>query len=391
MGRSGLVRDRSDRKIAGVCAALGRASATDPLLWRALLAVLVVFSGIGLLLYALAWLCFPQRGDEVSALESLLGRGRSSTSLAATLTLAGTVAFLGVVVCLDPSNYPMLVLGVATPAAAVAAGRRSAPDETDAPAAPEPVVAATEEGYRSPFAPGGPYARTREFPAVEPETPSVTAPVEPVPPAPPVRRRYSHRLTVIGGAVTALAMAVMSIVAMAGVPVPAGAFGGVALLLIGMVLIVATWWGRSRSLIVVGAALSAVLAVQYFDTNDRPAGPVNERMAPVSVEEIPPQWSVWFGESELDLRGIDFTESDEVRLQVMVRGAAAEIHVPPDVDVVLFVDMTGGNAEIHDPASDVTMETAGSGQLVSEGADGPGGGRVTIDVTIEFGTLEVTR
>ena len=71
-------RSAGDRKIAGVAGGLGRAFGIDPILIRVIFVVLTVFGGFGGLLYVLGWLLLPADGDEVSAAEALLGRGRSS-------------------------------------------------------------------------------------------------------------------------------------------------------------------------------------------------------------------------------------------------------------------------------------------------------------------------
>ena len=71
-------RSTGDRKIAGVAGGLGRAFGIDPILIRVVFVVLTVFGGFGGLLYVLGWLLLPADGDEVSAAEALLGRGRSS-------------------------------------------------------------------------------------------------------------------------------------------------------------------------------------------------------------------------------------------------------------------------------------------------------------------------
>jgi phage shock protein PspC (stress-responsive transcriptional regulator) len=47
MARYGLVRPVTGRNFAGVCAAVGRATNTDPILWRVLFAVLTLFGGSG--------------------------------------------------------------------------------------------------------------------------------------------------------------------------------------------------------------------------------------------------------------------------------------------------------------------------------------------------------
>ncbi len=71
-------RSTGDRKIAGVAGGLGRAFGIDPVLIRVAFVVLTIFGGFGGLLYVLGWLLLPADGDEVSAAEALLGRGRSS-------------------------------------------------------------------------------------------------------------------------------------------------------------------------------------------------------------------------------------------------------------------------------------------------------------------------
>ncbi len=71
-------RSTTDRKIAGVAGGLGRAIGVDPVLVRVAFVVFTIFGGFGALLYVLGWLLLPADGDQVSAAESLLGRGRSS-------------------------------------------------------------------------------------------------------------------------------------------------------------------------------------------------------------------------------------------------------------------------------------------------------------------------
>ncbi|WBB79250.1 PspC domain-containing protein [Micromonospora sp. WMMD882] len=90
--RYGLVRPRSGRYLAGVCAAIGRATNTDPVLWRVLLAVLGFFGGVGILVYVSAWLIIPGEGDSASPVESMLGRGRSSMSPVTVIVLSILVA-----------------------------------------------------------------------------------------------------------------------------------------------------------------------------------------------------------------------------------------------------------------------------------------------------------
>ena len=87
-------RSANDRKIAGVAGGLGRAFGVDPVLIRVGFVILALFGGSGMLLYVLGWLLLPADGDQVSAAEALLGRGRSSTPPALAVGLAIVAAII---------------------------------------------------------------------------------------------------------------------------------------------------------------------------------------------------------------------------------------------------------------------------------------------------------
>jgi phage shock protein PspC (stress-responsive transcriptional regulator) len=83
-------RPQSGRVIAGVAAGIGRRYAIDPVIVRVALVVSAIYGGAGVIFYLLGWLFLTAEGDEVSPFESLIGRGRSSTSkgLAVILCIA---------------------------------------------------------------------------------------------------------------------------------------------------------------------------------------------------------------------------------------------------------------------------------------------------------------
>ncbi|HEY8472533.1 MAG TPA: PspC domain-containing protein, partial [Natronosporangium sp.] len=106
--RHGLVRPLQGRYVAGVCAALAKATRTDPVLWRVGLAVLICFGGVGALIYLLTWLLTPEEGDTASPAEAMIGRGQSNTSPVLTGALGLIVAGLLIFVLSRPQY---LVLG----------------------------------------------------------------------------------------------------------------------------------------------------------------------------------------------------------------------------------------------------------------------------------------
>lgn len=216
--RYGLVRPRDGRYLAGVCAAIGRATNTDPVLWRVLLAVLGFFGGIGILVYVTAWLIIPGEGDSASPVESMLGRGRSSMSPVTVIVLSILVAIsfgyivtdafravlLGATILIggalmlnrDNRGAPASPAGAVPPAPPAPPGPVppvSYPAPAAYPAPPSvavapggiPVPAAQEAGY--PVS-GQPAAPTAEPPAWAPAAPApfpAGTPAAGWPPAPP--------------------------------------------------------------------------------------------------------------------------------------------------------------------------------------------------------------
>ncbi|WP_210407990.1 PspC domain-containing protein [Allokutzneria sp. NRRL B-24872] len=81
-------RPKRGRKVAGVATAIGNRYGIDPVLVRVAFVVFAIYGGLGIMLYLLAVLFFPQEGDTGSPAGALLGRGSSSTSALATVLLA---------------------------------------------------------------------------------------------------------------------------------------------------------------------------------------------------------------------------------------------------------------------------------------------------------------
>jgi phage shock protein PspC (stress-responsive transcriptional regulator) len=205
-----LSRVREGKIIAGVCGGLGRATGTDPLLFRVLLAVLVFFGGVGGLLYLAAWLVLPADGDETSPLESLLGRGRSTTSplltvgllIGSVLLLAATLGSgvqypLLLVACVvggylllrrnaPMQGYPPGALGA--PGGAPWAGHASTAGATAASTSAAPPAASAPGAATGPSPTGSgvpPMSQAPPWAAGPPAPPAPEAPQAPQAPAPP--------------------------------------------------------------------------------------------------------------------------------------------------------------------------------------------------------------
>jgi phage shock protein PspC (stress-responsive transcriptional regulator) len=421
--RYGLVRPLHGRMLAGVCAAIGRATNTDPVLWRVLLAVLTLFGGVGLLLYLVGWLLIPAEGDSASAVEALLGRGRSSTSGVAVVIAAVLIVLLfGALFRRGPQPFVLIVALLVGAALLLARGgnlgrpadgSRYPPPPPGYPARPpyEPaqpfeapsdagdetatVPPATGEGpttpaYRPPFAPHGPYAGASPYaeslgysPAPLPAYPGLAGP-----PAVPPRRRPPSRLGRVTISLVVLALGVLTLVDVAGADIGGTAYLAVALAAIGVGLVVGAWFGRARWLILPGILLALALGAggtvrgwhgqNAFD---------DELWAPGTVSEIDRSYHMRAGDGTLDLSQVDFTDRS-VTIDVTLDFGNLEVVLPPNVDAEVATSVDFGNAKVFgaEMSGVRTRRT-----ITDNGADGAGGGRVVINAKVREGNLEVHR
>jgi phage shock protein PspC (stress-responsive transcriptional regulator) len=396
--RYGLVRPAKGggRVVAGVAAALGRATNTDPVLWRVLFAVLTLAGGFGLFAYVVGWLLIPAEGDTGSPLEALFGRGRSSASPV-------LVVVVGIITALAASSFvyhglrPALLVVALIAGAVILLSRNNGnrgwqPPPPAAPAtappAPDPTLAyppasapGSAPAYRPPFAPHGPYASS-PYPYPGLGAPATAPPVPPAPPSRLGRFTLSLLLLVLG------LVAIVDIVNHDQVP-PAG-YAAAALATVGVGLLVGAWFGRARGLIVWGVVLTVVLGISGALGHVGPlrgsAGDVS--WEPVGLVQLSDRYEHGFGNATLDLRQVPF-DGQNREVSVRLNAGNLNIHVPQDVDVEVHARVNVGNADVFDNRWDGVNTPQHT--VVNNGPDGPGGGHLTLDVQLNAGDLEVSR
>jgi phage shock protein PspC (stress-responsive transcriptional regulator) len=424
-----LVRTRQPRIIAGVCGGLGRATNTDPVLWRVILGVLIFFGGIGALLYIGGWLFLPADGDTASPIEALIGRGRSSTSALVTVllgllsvallaalfdggpklaVLVAAVVVLALVLLrrgplpfapmsfapsfgpgFGPAPQPQDAPG---PAGTGATGPPPHPtgESMSAPAGAAPTVPLGKEppgyGYSAPFAPFGPYGPPDPPYPPGPFPPGMNRP--PRPPRPPRERSALGRITL---SVACLALGVLVLLDIGGLAVSFTGYVATALTVVSLGLIAGAWMGRARWLMAIGAVLVIALVsgagAERANWDDFPrdlaANGESVEWAPSDVASVQPRYEHGAGSATLDLTAVDF---DNRNVSTSIEVGATDLHVlvPSDVDVTVDVEMGAGDVNVFDEH----FEGWGIDRRVTdEGSDGPGGG--TLNLTIEGGAGDV--
>lgn len=217
--------------------------------------------------------------------------------------------------------------------------------------------------------------------------PPVRTPNPTKPPKPP-RERSS-----LGAATFSLIFVAIGVVAILdllnAVPVRPSTYFAAVLTTIALGLLVGTWFGRARWLIVLGLVAATALGISTLAESyevDQARGRVVWR--PTDIEALAPQYQTRFGDAVLDLRQIDFTGRN-TEVTVRLNFGTLRVIVPPDVDTTVVADVDAGVARIFDTVS------SGFGQRPREitdlGADGPGGGSLRLLLQVRGGEAEVSR
>jgi phage shock protein PspC (stress-responsive transcriptional regulator) len=392
-----LFRSRSDRKVAGVCGGVAEYFGIDPIILRILIAVLTLFGGSGLLIYAAAWLLLPDEGQPMSEIQKLLdrnGQARASSIVLATLVVIGLIVALGSIVGRDwwlgsgPDVWPLLIVGGI--GFAIWYSRRTPQPPGSTPPAP-PV----------PQTPPAPYAATYPPPAAAPPAASYAVP-DPDPYLPPVpvatvatltAPKPRRRRSVLGP----LTLSVATIAA--GVMLPfvvsgrwhlhAVAFFAVLLLVVGLGLVVGSFYGRSRGLIVWGVLLTLITAVAGAvpAIDSKSTGDVTWK--PTSASSVPADGYRWAaGNATLDLTALPPASTQSTAVEAQLGAGTLVVIVPPGARVIL--DAHVGLGSIHLPNG---SRRDGFGARYVGGFDPlPGAanaGTLRLHLEIGAGTLEV--
>jgi phage shock protein PspC (stress-responsive transcriptional regulator) len=146
--------------VAGVCGGLGRHLDIDPVIFRILFVVLTFFGGLGLLVYAAAWLFIPRDGEKESEAQRLLTGGSALAAVAITVVLVlGFMAMVSTIA--DGFGRAVPLLAVAAAIVAVIVWRNENGDAVAADQA-RPEFAEADFGARD-WASGGEQQRPQPW------------------------------------------------------------------------------------------------------------------------------------------------------------------------------------------------------------------------------------
>jgi phage shock protein PspC (stress-responsive transcriptional regulator) len=275
-GQRRLTRSRDDRMVAGVCGGTGRYFDIDPVIPRVVLAVLAVFGGAGLVIYALGWLLLPEDGEPTTRLERWLEGRRGDRTRDLVIVIAALIALS---FAFNPSPFAHRISGAAfviivVLAVATLVRRRRGSRTVSVTGTHEQPFGPTTVPYGPPATYSAPVAR---------------------------RQRERSWLGWLTLGATLLVAGVMSVVAVAGWahPQPADVLAA-SIAVVGVGVLVGAVAGRAWAMVPVGLLLVGFLAVASALPRHLTWTAGDRQWAPIGTTSHPP-YVLGVGDARLDL------------------------------------------------------------------------------------------
>jgi phage shock protein PspC (stress-responsive transcriptional regulator) len=371
-----LVRRSDDRYLAGVAGGVADYFAIDPVFVRIAFVVLTFVGGAGAIAYVAGWLLIPEEGEETSVGEDALRThnwariaGFVLIAIAASVLLRPLWWFGGNVV----TAVALILLGV------YLLSRRGGDAPTTTPMDSGQPPPAPPTADPDPVPPPAPPHQTAPPPT------AVWPPPPPPPPPPPwavpegrqrqraerretrsERRRERSGVTAITIGVLLVGAGIIGLILATSDGVePSRVFAG-ALVVVGVALVITTWFGRGGALIVLGVLLVGLMSVSALIDVPFKGGVGQRTERPASLAELKPGYHLAAGELTLDLRHVFFPQNSTTDVEATVGAGHLVVIVPRGVEV----DLHG-----H----------AGAGEVQFLGDDGQGGVRVDRDTQLHAG------
>jgi phage shock protein PspC (stress-responsive transcriptional regulator) len=321
-----LRRSTDDRVIGGVAAGLGDYLNIDPLLIRIAFVGLMVFGGLGLILYLAGWILIPEASENDSIGGQLLDR----TGLTARRFLLGALIVVGAMLFLagiSDSSVSNPTFAAALGAAIIIIILGGTILRRD-----EPAELLTDRTAATDAAGGRPAATPRPAPRQRVAR---------------VRRPRSPLAGYVVGA-TLAALGILALVANAtSADIQPGQYFGLALGAVGLGLVVGAWWGHARVLILLGLVLAPFAIAASLITVPLQGGFGAHYFDPTTGDELRPEYRLVGGQIWIDLIRLE-ESSEPIEITATVAMGEIVVRVPRDSQLEVDAAVGGGDVFILD-------------------------------------------
>ena len=216
--------------------------------------------------------------------------------------------------------------------------------------------------------------------------------VDPPPDAPAAlvkmsQTRSARRLRLLTLILVGLTMSGLGVAEYLGASIPLAAYFGSGLLVVGIALILATWFGRARGLLGLGVLLS-VAALIFSAAAASPQLPQSTRrpLAYTSVSQLPADGnSLDVGQLTVDLSQLRLTSDAAYRARVDL--GRLEVIVPKDANVVVHYSTDLGKVNAY--GKEIDKGTELTGDIPDPDVAASGTPTLTLDLSLDVGNIEV--
>lgn len=333
-------RTQDDRMVAGVCAGIARHFNIDPVVVRVVIACLAFAGLAGAIIYIAGWLLIPEEGAEHGVLDRHLPENADHEQirrigLFAAAAIAAASA-LGSGYAFGPAALPLALVALAL--FYIFAIRPYNKRKAASVAQRDPEAVPADAGLA---ASAGTNAPTQSMGA----PPSAGGPTGQKPPRNP--RRDSGRLFGITTLVAAIVIACMLIDSES---IDWPYFPLAALLVVGVGMVVGTYFGNGRPLALLGIPLAFITLV----TTLLPTYTIgDERHDPALASDVESSYEQGIGNFVLDLSEISDPEALDGRTLEIDQGVGSiEVLVPDGLNVDVEARSEGGSLRLLDRSSD---------------------------------------
>lgn len=360
-----LRRRATDRVLGGVASGIADYFSIDPLVVRAFFVGLMIFGGSGLVLYVGAWLLIPVEGQDDSPVEAgirSLGASPGRVGLFLLILLALFVLFVvlphgggyivfGAPIGIDPPGLVVVVLVVVLGIVLLRRGAQPSP-------AASGVSPAAAAGASSAFAGSvtWPEARVRD------------------PRGPLAMVTLAVALIVVG------ALALLD-TARADISVTLAQLLGLALGIVGAGLVIGSWWGNARLLILLAIVLLPLAWATSYMRVPLEGGVGSTWHYIDDVAMIQPEYRLVAGDLTIDLRTIEEAE-EPIAITASVAMGALYVLLPPGADIEVTSRVGAGEISILD------SQERGTDLAAEVSRNGPGP-RFVLDLSTGIGPVRV--